>query len=63
MILNTAERKERTEDEVSDAEDPDCLCLRSGVHVCQAQLNARLNSLCTRVDGLHFRGPLNTGLK
>lgn len=28
-----------------------------GSSVCQIQLNARLNSLCTRVGGLHCRGP------
>ncbi len=32
MILNTGERKKKTEDEVSDAADLDCLCLHAGRH-------------------------------
>lgn len=47
MILNTTERKERTEDEVSDAVDLDCLCLHAGRHFCQIEINTRLNAMCT----------------
>lgn len=45
MILNTTERKERTEDEVSDAGALDCLCLHAGRHFCQIQINTRLNTM------------------
>lgn len=49
MILNTTERKERTEDEVSDAADLDCLYLHAERHFCQRQINNRLKTLCTCV--------------
>lgn len=49
MILSAAERKERTGgDEVSDAADLDCLCLRAGRHLCQIEINTKLAALCTR---------------
>ena len=49
MILNTAERKERTEDEVSDAADLGCLCLHAARHFCQIQINT--HTYCMHREG------------
>lgn len=53
MILSTTERKERTGDEVSDAADLDCLCLRAGRRLCQIEINTKLAALCTRHSCTH----------
>lgn len=64
MILNTTERKERTEDEVSDAADPDCLCLHAGKQCLPNTTECKAKFIVYKGGWITLQGaPLNTGLR